>query len=312
MSCMEATKNSPLITIGVTCFNAEETIARAIRSAQKQEWPNFEIVVVDDASTDNSIKIIEGMQKEDGRIFLHRHRENLGVAAARNTIVEHAKGEYVAFFDDDDESLPERLGKQYERLSQFQREHPGVPVLCYCHRRFFQNGKNSILRGSGACPPEPYGEMVADFLLWDKKEKGHDLRGDLGTGVMMASRGLLQRFPFDPRFRRAEDWDIAVRAALEGGYFISVDEVLINQYATETDDKAEVVVLECLLMLLRKNKKYLQKKRMYFPAIAYMFARFYHFKKRTLRKYIFLMVACVLAPRKIMAVKIAKRIVGTY
>ena len=72
--------HSPLITIGVTCFNAEDTIVRAIESAQKQDWPNFEIVIVDDASTDNSIKIIEEMQREDQRISLHRHDKNQGVA----------------------------------------------------------------------------------------------------------------------------------------------------------------------------------------------------------------------------------------
>ena len=304
---MEAANNSPLITIGVTCFNAEDTITRAIKSAQNQNWPNFEIVIVDDASTDNSIEIIEGMQKQDRRISLHRHHENQGVAAARNTIIQHAKGEYTAFFDDDDESIPERLSKQYHRLSSFEQKHPDKPVLCYCHRYVFKDGKTSIYRSVGSHPPEPHGEMVADFLLWDKKQKGYDLQGDLGTGVMMASRGLLQEFPFDPEFRRAEDWDIAIRIALKGGYFISVDESLVNQYVTETDDKASTVVRDCLLMLLKKNKKYLQERKMYFLAIVYMFVRVYHYRRQFIKKYIFLILACLLAPKKIMLGKIAKK-----
>ena len=140
--CMEVANNSPLITIGVTCFNAEDTITRAIKSAQNQTYPNFEIVVVDDTSTDNSIEIIEGMQKQDQRIFLHRHHENQGVASARNTIIEKAKGEYIAFFDDDDESIPERLSKQYERLSDFQQEHPTVSYFYVIRKhRIFENGK---------------------------------------------------------------------------------------------------------------------------------------------------------------------------
>ena len=54
-----------LITIGITCFDAEDTIARAIESAGKQDWSNFEIIVVDDHSTDNSIKITEDIQSKD-------------------------------------------------------------------------------------------------------------------------------------------------------------------------------------------------------------------------------------------------------
>ena len=310
MSCMEATKNSPLITIGVTCFNAEETIARAIRSAQKQNYPNFEIVIVDDASTDNSIKIIEGMQKEDGRIFLHRHGENLGVAAARNTIVEHAKGEYVAFFDDDDESLPGRLSKQYERLSRFQQAHPEAPVLCYCHRHVFKDGQKNPYMAVGSRPLEPHGEMVADFLLWNKKQREYTLRPDFGAGVMMTSQALLQRFPYDPRFRRLEDWDITIRTALKGGYFISVDESLVNQYATETADKGGYIELKYLSMLVKKNKKYLQQRRIYWTAFLHTRARFYYDFKRDnpLKRCLFLFLAGLLSPKQILFDKVAAKL----
>ena len=300
--------NVPLITVGITCFNAENTIARAIESAQKQDWSNFEIVIVDDASTDNSINHIEEIKKRNQCIFLHRHEKNLGVAASRNTIIQNAKGEYIAFFDDDDESLPTRLKKQYERLSQFQQKHPNLPVLCYCHRHVFKDGKQSVFVAAGSQPPEPHGEMVADFLLWDKKKLGYDLQGDFGTGVMMASRALLQRFLFDPQFQRAEDWDIAIRIAMARGYFISVNEALINQYVTETNDKSESIVLNSLLMLLRKNKKHLQKKKMYYAAAAYMHVRFYHYRNQPLKKYLFLILACLLAPGKILGRKIAKKI----
>ena len=297
---MEANDTSPLITIGVTCFNAEDTIVRAIQSAQKQTYPNFEIVVVDDASTDNSIKIIEGIKERDGRIFLHRHGENLGVAAARNTIIEKAKGEYIAFFDDDDESLPDRLSKQYRRLTQFQRERPGAPVLCYCHRIYIKPGeKKRIFMGAGYRSPEPHGEMVADFLLWNKKQRNYNLQRDFGTGGMMVSRPLLQQFLFDPQLRRGEDWDIAIRTALVGGYFISVDESLVNQYATETADKIGRVELDYHLILLKKHKKYLQQHRMYEAAFCYMHAMFYFEKGKQLRRYLFLFVASLLAPKKI-------------
>ena len=305
---MQSTAPSPLITIGITCFNAEDTIARAIQSAQNQDWPKFEIVIVDDASTDKSIGIIEKIQKEDGRISLHCHSKNQGLSAARNTIVRHAKGEYVAFFDDDDESLPSRLSKQYQRLSRFQQIHPDKPVLCYCHRHVFKDGPKNFYMAVGARPLEPYGEMVVDFLLWDKRRKGYDLCGDFGDGVMMASRTLLEKFPFDIQFRRGQDWDIAIRVAMKGGYFISVDEVLINQYVTETADKAEALVLGCLLMLLKKNKKYLQKKNMYYAAFFYLHTRFYRARRKLLRACFFLILACLLSPKEIVVGKIGGKL----
>ena len=301
----------PLITIGITCFNAEDTILRAIRSAQKQDWPNFEIVVVDDTSTDKSTSIIEEIQKEDWRISLHHHGENRGVAAARNTIIQKAKGEYIAFFDDDDESLPERLSKQYQRLSQFQEKHLGVPVLCYCHYIHIKHGeKERIFMAPGYRSPEPHGEMVLDFLLWNKKQWKYTLQPTFGAGVTMASRVLLQKFSYDPQFRRVEDWDIAIRTAMARGYFISVDESLVNQYVTEAADKGGCIELKHLLMLVKKNKTYLQKRRMYWTALLHMHARFYYdFKKNNpLKRYLFLFLASVFSPKKFFFDKVAAKI----
>ena len=297
--CMEAANNSPLITIGVTCFNAEDTIERAIKSAQNQTYPNFEIVIVDDASTDNSMGIVEKIKEQDQRIFLHRHHENQGVAAARNTIIEKAKGEYIAFFDDDDESIPERLSKQYQRLSQFQQERPGVPVLCYCHSRIFENGKERILHESGFCPPEPYGEMVADFLLRDKNRKGYVLQGGFGSGVLMASHTLLQNFKFDPGFRRAEDLDMNVRIALEGAYFISVDKILVKVYVTEAEDKSKTLKFEYYIKTVEKHKNYLSKKKIYHGRILCLRTKLYLMQKKFMKAFFCLILACFLSPKKI-------------
>ncbi len=112
----------PLITIGITCYNARETIERAIRSAQRGDWDPIEILVVDDAGTDGSAAIVEAMARDDARIRLIRHPVNRGVAAARNTIIGEAQGEFIAFLDDDDEMLPDRLRLQYSLLLRTERE----------------------------------------------------------------------------------------------------------------------------------------------------------------------------------------------
>ena len=77
-----------LITIGITCFNAEDTIERAISGALSQSWKNIEILVVDDASTDSSRKKVQRFNKKDDRVKLLKRNVNGGPAAARNTILK--------------------------------------------------------------------------------------------------------------------------------------------------------------------------------------------------------------------------------
>ena len=103
----------PLVTIGIACFNAEDTIARSVQRAVRQNWDNLEVVVVDDCSTDSSVQMIREFQARDGRLRYYSHKENQGFPSALNTVVGHANGEYIAFFDDDDDKELDRLQKQY-------------------------------------------------------------------------------------------------------------------------------------------------------------------------------------------------------
>lgn len=298
----------PLITIGITCFNAADTIARAIESAGKQDWPNFEIVVVDDDSDDNSVWVIEQLQKKNKKINLYFHDDNQGYPSALNTIIKNARGKYIAFFDDDDDHEADRLTKQYERILTFQKEHPAASAFCYSHRRVFVDGKekpNAFVKAIGHKFPEPHGPMVADFLLWHKKAQGYTW-GEFGSCTLMASKKVLEDFQFDPTFRRAAEWDLAIRFGLMGGYFISVDEPLVVQYKTQTSDKSGKKPLIYALMLRKKHQEYLQKNKVYLGAILQAYSRFYYFRNKPWRSRVCLALACLLSPTKIMADRFAK------
>jgi glycosyltransferase involved in cell wall biosynthesis len=91
----------------VTCYNREDTIYDSLKSILTQEYEFFEIIVVDDCSSDNSIKIIESLKSD--KIKIIRHRENLGQNAALNTGVRNAKYDFLAFLDSDDFWLPQYL-----------------------------------------------------------------------------------------------------------------------------------------------------------------------------------------------------------
>lgn len=100
---------APLITVVIPAFNRSEKILRALKSVQNQTYENWEAIVVDDASKDNTVKSVQGLSFQDRRISCVLHSSNKGAQAARNTGIRKALGEWVAFLDSDDEFLPESL-----------------------------------------------------------------------------------------------------------------------------------------------------------------------------------------------------------
>ncbi|WP_339226565.1 glycosyltransferase family 2 protein [Oceanobacillus sp. FSL K6-2867] len=105
-------KQDPLISVITPAYNAERFIGDTIDSVLNQTYSNWEMVIVDDRSTDNTTSIVEEYRKRDNRIKLIVLEENSGSAVARNTAMENAKGRYIAFLDSDDRWLPEKLDKQ--------------------------------------------------------------------------------------------------------------------------------------------------------------------------------------------------------
>jgi glycosyltransferase involved in cell wall biosynthesis len=101
-----------LVSIITANYNCENFIDDTIKSVLKQTYKNWEMIIVDDLSTDNSIKIIENYIKEDNRIKLIKLKENSGAAVARNRAIEEAKGRYIAFLDSDDLWEKTKLEKQ--------------------------------------------------------------------------------------------------------------------------------------------------------------------------------------------------------
>src|SRR6186997_107440 len=89
---LDPKSSTPLITIGLTCFNAAATVGRAVTSALRQDWPTKEIIVVDDASKDMSSAILEKLASHHTEIRIIRHRINTGLSGALNTIIREARG----------------------------------------------------------------------------------------------------------------------------------------------------------------------------------------------------------------------------
>ena len=103
---------SVLVSIITPCYNAAKYVAQCIASVQKQTYSNWEMLIVDDSSTDHSVEVIKTFQKNDGRIKLIQLDTNSGAALSRNKAIENAQGDYMAFLDADDMWLPNKLERQ--------------------------------------------------------------------------------------------------------------------------------------------------------------------------------------------------------
>ncbi|MBP4141193.1 glycosyltransferase family 2 protein [Flavobacterium sp. P4023] len=107
---------NPLVSIITPAFNSEKYITESIQSVLNQTYQNWEMIIVDDASSDATISIIEEFIKKDNRIKICKHHENAGTGIARNTALNETSGKYIAFLDADDVWKPTKLEKQVHFL----------------------------------------------------------------------------------------------------------------------------------------------------------------------------------------------------
>lgn len=105
-------ENNSLVSIIMPAYNSEKYIGKAIESVLAQTYNNWELIVIDDASKDNTLDIINDYRKKDSRIKLFQNKVNTGVSATRNIGIELASGDWIAFLDSDDIWLPYKLEKQ--------------------------------------------------------------------------------------------------------------------------------------------------------------------------------------------------------
>ena len=195
---------TPLITIAITCFNAEETIERAIKSALNQDWPNFEIIVVDDASTDSSKVILKKYELKIKNISIYYQTVNKGCANSRNIVISKAKGEFIAFFDDDDFSRSERIRLQYNCLINYEKKESAELVACFASGyRIYPNGYKKKINAVGSFGIPPIGIKMANYLLFNERINKIDYGAGVPTCSLLARTSIFKRIGgFDTHIRR--------------------------------------------------------------------------------------------------------------
>jgi glycosyltransferase involved in cell wall biosynthesis len=129
---------NPLVSVLMPAYNAEKYIGEAIESILNQTFKDFEFIIVNDGSKDNTLKIIEKYKNRDSRIILINNSVNLKISKSLNTGINLSKGKYIARMDADDYSYPHRLERQFK----FMENNPSIGVLGGAMEIINENGKS--------------------------------------------------------------------------------------------------------------------------------------------------------------------------
>ncbi len=213
-------RSLPLVSVIIPTYNRANKVMRAIQSVWTQDYQNFEILVIDDGSTDGTPSLFQKM--EDDRLQFIRLEKNVGGARARNAGLHRARGEFIAFLDSDDEWFPSKLTKQLQKFGELPEEYG----LVYC-------GLLSV--DSRAKPGREYIRNAAGSFLEDML-----VQNVIGTmsSVMVKKRFLEQSGGFDPLMRSCQDWDLYIRL-MKICPFHFVGEALLR-YHIDKDDQSRI------------------------------------------------------------------------
>ena len=190
-----------LVSIIVPAYNVAQYIRQSLSSILLQTYRELEIIIVNDGSTDNTGEILTEYEKKDPRIIVIT-QQNKGLAAARNTGLKQAKGEYLCIFDSDDIMLPDKISQQHEFL-ELHSEH-GV---CYSGSyHFMDDNKNIYHHPVGVLSGSQYESLLHGNII--------------NPNTVFFRHSVFEKYGgFDETLRSAEDWDYWLTLTYNGVRF---------------------------------------------------------------------------------------------
>jgi len=208
---------SPLISVIIPCYNSAQTLEKTVQSVQLQSYKNWEVIIINDGSTDNSPQLADQLAELQGIQVIHS--PNQGVSAARNLGASLAKGHYLAFLDADDIWYNTKLKVQLDLFKQ--QEKLGV---CYS-RVLFTSLSGESLNQYSAVPKKP---LTAIDLLFENHLC-------TSSNIMCLKQLFTESGGFDSTMRYAEDQEWLIRVALNEQWDITGVAQVLMDYRTQTN-----------------------------------------------------------------------------
>jgi glycosyltransferase involved in cell wall biosynthesis len=208
---MDSSVSFPAISVILPVYNADNYVAEAVESILAQTFSDYELLLIDDGSTDGSLAILQRYAARDDRIVLIS-RENRGLVASLNEGIALARGKWLARMDADDIALPRRFERQIAWLNQTHADICGSWVQTF--------GARSVMWRY------PVSHEASEVQLLFDVPVAHP--------VVMAHRDVFRSLKYDSRFAQVEDYDIWQRAWAAGFKFANIDEALLR-YRTHAE-----------------------------------------------------------------------------
>lgn len=187
------TNRNPAVSVIIPTYNRAHIISRSIRSILNQTYNDFELIIVDDGSTDNTEEVVKNFN--DKRIKYIVHKENMGASSALNTGINFSSGSFVTFNGSDDEWLPEKLE---EEMKGFKTADSRVGVVYSALWEIYADEK--------VYTPRPIHEVLEGNL--------HDelIKGNFVNGLSLIKRSCFEKVGvFDEKLPAQEDWELYIR-----------------------------------------------------------------------------------------------------
>ena len=227
----------PKISVIIPAYNVSSTIKSTVQSVLKQSFSDFELIVIDDGSTDNTKEIVRDIK--DSRIKLFSYY-NGGLSVARNRGLKQATGEYIAFLDADDLWTEDKLEKQLAVL----QANPKAGVA-YSWTRYIDEQGNMLYD----CNPIAFeGNVLGQLLLTNFLHNG--------SNPLICSQAVKLVGEFDPKLKSSEDWDYYLRLAAHYSFMVVPEyQILYRKTSTNLSSNVERMRQTSCIVLERAYQK---------------------------------------------------------
>jgi glycosyltransferase involved in cell wall biosynthesis len=248
----------PTVSVIIPTYNRTKLLGRDIQSVLAQTYQDFELIIVDDGSTDDTEGLVKNFNSQ--KIKYSRHRKNKGISASRNTGIRSSRGNYIALQDSDDEWMPDKLEKQ---LRAFDTAPPEVGVV-YTGFYIIANNQKRYQPSASITPKD--GDIFSSII------KGEYL---VSPQTIMVKRECFEKYGlFDESFPAMEDWEMSLRLA-KHCHFKYIDEPLV-QYHIQPDSMSlnkGAIIKSYQLILEKYSEDFKQDRRL----LAKHYLRLGHF-----------------------------------
>lgn len=236
----------PKVSVIIPTYNRASFLENSVNSVLKQTFKDYEIIISDDASTDNTEEYVKSIK--DPRVVYIQNPNNLGAAATRNSAIKSSKGKYIAFLDDDDKWLPNKLSLQVEKLDNSPPDMGCIGSAV----SYFDADSQKITFSS---KPETTNDILVDILS----------RNLLVSSSLLLRKSCFDKVGlFDESFPASEDFDMWIRIAKHFKYdFIKQPLVIYTIHDIRITRNREAIMKGLELLLAKHEDMFSKNEKIY-------------------------------------------------